>query len=79
MTDATFQPKVYKKNGGDQLVVASGGSVNVETGGQILANGTQAAYIPPIGGSPTPSLDELATRLDSVIAAIQGVGITASS
>lgn len=45
MADATYQPLVYKNTGGNQLVVASGGAINVETGGKILANGTQASAI----------------------------------
>lgn len=36
MADATYQPKVYRKQGGDELVVASGGTITVEDGG-ILA------------------------------------------
>lgn len=35
MADATYQPKVYRKQGGDELVIASGGSVDVESGGVI--------------------------------------------
>lgn len=40
MADATYQPKVYRKQGGDELVVASGGKINVESGGTIEVNGT---------------------------------------
>lgn len=35
MADATYQPKVYRKSGGDALVVASGGVVEVESGGTL--------------------------------------------
>lgn len=35
MADATYRPKIYKKAGGDTLVVASGGSIEVEPGGVI--------------------------------------------
>jgi len=31
----SYEPKVYKKAGGDTLVVASGGAIEVEAGGQI--------------------------------------------
>lgn len=41
MADATYQPKVYKKKGGDTLVVASGGIIDIETGGKFAKNGTQ--------------------------------------
>lgn len=45
MADATYTPKVYRKQGGDTMVVASGGVIDVETGGVVKANGTQAAAI----------------------------------
>lgn len=35
MPDTSYQPKVYRKRGGDELVVASGGKVTVETGGEV--------------------------------------------
>ncbi|MCB0072533.1 MAG: hypothetical protein KDE20_13785 [Caldilineaceae bacterium] len=37
--------KVYKPQGGDELVVASGGEINVESGGKITDDGTQASAI----------------------------------
>lgn len=45
MADASYTPKVYHKLGGDELVVASGGVLNIETGGIIKANGTQGAAL----------------------------------
>lgn len=36
MADATYQPKVYRKHGGDEFVVASGGLVTVESGGRVV-------------------------------------------
>lgn len=35
MPDLTYGPKVYKKQPGDELVVASGGKITVEAGGKI--------------------------------------------
>jgi hypothetical protein len=35
MADATYQPKVYRKHGGDELVVADGGKITIESGGII--------------------------------------------
>jgi hypothetical protein len=35
MPDTTYGPKVYHKQGGDELVIASGGKVTIETGGAI--------------------------------------------
>ena len=35
MPDATYGQKVYRKQGGDELVVANGGKITVEAGGKI--------------------------------------------
>lgn len=35
MADATYQPKVYRKQGGDEIIVASGGKITVESSGVI--------------------------------------------
>ncbi len=32
MADATYQPKTYRKQGGDEFVVANGGILNLEAG-----------------------------------------------
>src|SRR5262245_17355215 len=45
MADATYQPKVYIKQGGDELVIASGGKLTVESGGQVPAGGRQGAAL----------------------------------
>lgn len=39
MADLTYTPKVYKKDGGDTLVVASGGTLIVESGGTLQLDG----------------------------------------
>lgn len=39
----TYQTKVYRANGGDKLVVASGGEVDIESGGALKLAGTQIA------------------------------------
>lgn len=39
MTDGTYQPKVYRKQGGNELVVASGGAITVESGGALTVAG----------------------------------------
>lgn len=36
MADATYQPKVYHKRGGDETVVADGGKITVEDGGAVV-------------------------------------------
>lgn len=35
MVDATYGPKVYRKQGGNEMVVASGGTLTVESGGAV--------------------------------------------
>lgn len=35
MPDGTYQTKVYEKQGGDEIVVASGGKITVESGGLV--------------------------------------------
>ena len=45
MSDTTYNSKVYNKVGGDELVVASGGEINIESGGAITADGTQGAAL----------------------------------
>jgi len=39
MADATYSPKIYKKSGGNEMVVASGGTITVESGGAIATPG----------------------------------------
>lgn len=39
MPDNTYQPKVYRTSGGDKQVVASGGEIDIETGGAIKVGG----------------------------------------
>ncbi len=45
MADTSFKSKVYRKQGGDEMVVASGGKINIEPGGAITADGTQGAAL----------------------------------
>jgi len=35
MADTTYQPKTYRTNGGDVIVVADGGKISVESGGEV--------------------------------------------
>lgn len=39
MSDPTYTTKIYEKQGGDELVVASGGQITVESGGAIVVDG----------------------------------------
>jgi hypothetical protein len=43
MSNATYNPKVYRKQGGDELVIADGGKITIESGGLVVpAAGTAA-------------------------------------
>lgn len=82
----SYQGKVYRKQGGDVLAVGSGGTIQILTGGKIVPNsGTQAAHIAnatAIDGGESPTEAEhnaLVTKLNSVLAALRGAGIIASS
>lgn len=106
MADATYENGVYRAQGADQLVVANGGSIKVETGGEIQPNsGTQASNVAEItitytsndpgitpdgavtvadGSTPTVAellelCEEIKANQDSIIAALEGVGVLASS
>ncbi len=70
MADTTYQPKVYRKQGGEELVIASGGILNIETGGILKINGTQGAALTPqltaitiadAAGTPDYALSSLTT------------------
>lgn len=40
MADATYTPKTYRTSGGNKLVIASGGELDVESGGSLKLAGT---------------------------------------
>lgn len=82
MSDATIQAKVRMRAGGDELDVAPGG--------KITADGTQAAHIADAKADYTTgdldteaeiiaALNAANAKLNSVLAALEGVGILASS
>jgi hypothetical protein len=59
MTDATYQSKVYLKQGGDDLVVKSGGKITVEPGGAIEFDGM------PVGALKWADVTVTAALLDA--------------
>ena len=73
----TYQAKVYRKQGGNELVIASGG--------KITAAGTQATAIADetaLTGGEDPTEAEynaLLVKFNAVLAALRGVGIIAAS
>ena len=90
MADGTYQPNVYAKQGGNEYVIASGGFLRIEDGG-IIASGTTTAaaatIADPSGGSTstggaatTGGVDTKArTAINSIITALDNVGITATA
>ena len=75
----TYQPKVYRKQGGDTYVVASGGKLQIETGGALVPNsGTQATNITTFTATATFST-AIAGRINSLITACAGAGIHATA
>ena len=79
-----YETKVYREPQGAVLTVASGGAIDVETGGKFLVNGTQKAHIADAaaaaGAAPDKAeFDAVVGKLNAVLLALEGVGILASS
>lgn len=80
---AGYNAKVHK-DGADKQVVESGGTIQIESGGKITNAGTQASAITDVtaitgGEAPTEAEhNAIITKLNSVLAALRGVGIVAS-
>lgn len=74
MADATYQPAVYKQRGGNKLVVASGGELDVESGGSFKIAGTAV-------GATAAEIDavaDLTGRVIAVPAASTSLALTAA-
>lgn len=63
--------KVHLPQGGNEL--------RVESGGKITAAGTQAANIADVATAGSATAAANATAINAIIAALEGVGILASS
>jgi hypothetical protein len=50
MADLTYGPKVYRKRGGNQIVVADGGNILVESGGTVTVESGGVMHIAAVGG-----------------------------
>lgn len=78
MADATYTPLVYRKQGGATFVVASGGNIDVESGGSITADGTQASAVAAITTTGTFATG-ICAKIEAMRAALTNVGILATS
>ena len=81
MSDETYAAEIYMTDGGDEMVV---------NGGIISNNGTQASHIADAGVAYTSgdldtaaeiavALNATNTKINSILAALEGVGILADS
>ncbi len=61
MADATIQAKVYRKE--NVLSVASGGTIDIETGGKITYNSTQ---LPGVEAATTAATSSLAGAITAI-------------
>ena len=66
--DATYTPKVYKKSGGDEMVVADGGVITVQSGGSIVAESGSTLNLPDIALAPA----DIALAIGSIIIGTTG-------
>jgi hypothetical protein len=46
--DPSYRPKVFKRDGGDELVVADGGVITVQSGGSIVAEAGSTMNLPDL-------------------------------
>lgn len=74
MADETYTPKVYRKQGGDELIVASGGLIDIESGGALKLAGvevTAGAAELNIAAIPASGI-EVVTATNVILAAESG-------
>lgn len=69
MPDATYQPKIYRDTGGDREVVASGGTLLIESGGAFDASGASAGAVTLPAGEVSQA-EIAAASLDATIAKV---------
>ena len=70
MANASYQPKVYRTGGGDELVVASSGKITVESGGSIdlsSATGLISFAAGEIAAADLASSAVTAAKLDATL------------
>lgn len=74
MPDTSYAPKIYRKLGGDQMVVASGGLITVESGGDINIGGNSIVdELAALNGLDSTELGFLNSTSAGVITASKAV------
>ena len=71
----SYNAKNYVEQGGDVTVI--GGELNVAAGGKISKAGTQANHIADIANNADGTA--IATAVNAILAALEGVGILKTS
>lgn len=71
----SYNAKNYVEQGGDVTVI--GGELNVAATGKISKAGTQANHIDDIGNEASGA--QIATAVNAILAALEGVGILKTS
>lgn len=71
----SYNAKNYVEQGGDVTVV--GGELNIAAGGKISKAGTQANHIADIANDASGT--QIATAVNAILAALEGVGILKTS
>jgi hypothetical protein len=64
----SYQPKVYKKPGGDEIVVADGGKITIESGGSIVSESGAVMTLPDI----SLEVGDMALATGSLIIGVAG-------
>jgi hypothetical protein len=73
----TYNVPVYKRQHDGSLVVSSGGKIVMQTGALLVPNSeTQASHIANATGAAASNCQSV---INSILAALQGVGICATS
>lgn len=75
-----YNSKVYLKQGGDELVVESGGKITLKAGSQLNGPSGQAGAIADlvVTGTYATDDDDIAASVNGILAALRAAGIIAT-
>ena len=86
----SYITKAYRAQGGEQIVIECGGTIDLRTGSQVLTNGSQASAIADAETSHDlnatfsdteveAALNALGGKINSILTVLRNAGIIASS